>query len=293
MNSFGPNDGIYLNELRMFLESCPLEWKERAVDLPSLFCSSEIRIPGVLEIVPVPLDFFRYGPDWDGPGCLFEVSLSGTDRGGRLWLYEDRWRRRPEFWISRIRTRLGLGYRLAARKCRIVVPEAAEAARFLAESHAYGNARARYRLALEDGDGLAAVATFSAPRPMQRNGVDVLSCEWVRYASRPGTVAVGGMGRLLAAFVRNFGPQEVMTYADLEWSDGEAYRQLGFRDAGFRGPVRFRLDGNGDRVSVDRLGRDRKFRDGCFPDGPVLYNRGSLKLLFRPDGRDPLFPYVP
>lgn len=301
MNGTGTIENTFLEQIRNLLGTYPAAWRERPVDLPALFAQplsagrfpcgsvpvSGIPLPGsagILEIVPVPLDFFLRGRDWNSPWCIFEVAVPGKGASSRLWLYEDRWRQRPDFWTSRIGTRLGFGCRVAARKCRIVVPEAAEAARFLAEAHAYGSARARHRLALADDGGLVAVATFSAPRPMLRDGKTVLSWEWIRYASRPGTVAVGGMGRLLSAFVRTVRPQEIMTYADLEWSDGEAYRRLGFRDAGFREPVRFCLDANGGRISLDRLGRDRSFRETALPEGPVLYNRGSLKLLFRPGG---------
>ena len=74
------------------------------------------------------------------------------------------------------------------------------------------------------------------------DGVRVRSFEWVRYASLPGVRVLGGMGKLLDRFVEEVGPEDVMTYADLEWSDGRAYRELGFRPAGPREPVEFAVD---------------------------------------------------
>ncbi len=38
----------------------------------------------------------------------------------------------------------------------------------------------------------------------------------------------GGMGKLLKAFIEDVGPDDVMSYADASWSDGDVYRKLGF-----------------------------------------------------------------
>lgn len=38
----------------------------------------------------------------------------------------------------------------------------------------------------------------------------------------------GGMGKLLKAFIDDVEPDDVMSYADASWSDGDVYRKLGF-----------------------------------------------------------------
>jgi len=58
------------------------------------------------------------------------------------------------------------------------------------------------------------------------------SCEWVRYACLPGIRVVGGMGRFLDVFVEKVRPDDVMSYADASWSEGESYRTLGFELVG-------------------------------------------------------------
>ena len=50
------------------------------------------------------------------------------------------------------------------------------------------------------------------------------------------------MGRLLKAFIREVGPDDIMSYADLEWSEGNVYEELGFRLEGKKGPVVFLVD---------------------------------------------------
>ncbi len=79
---------------------------------------------------------------------------------------------------------------------------------------------------------LVAVAGFSAPRVWRKGGREVRSCEWIRYASLDGIGVDGGMGKLLKAFVEEVRPDDVMSYADASWSDGDVYRKLGFVQEG-------------------------------------------------------------
>ena len=54
------------------------------------------------------------------------------------------------------------------------------------------------------------------------------SFEWIRFASLRGLRVIGGMGKLLDAFVQEHKPDDVMTYVDAAESDGSAYKELGF-----------------------------------------------------------------
>ena len=50
------------------------------------------------------------------------------------------------------------------------------------------------------------------------------------------------MGKLMQAFIDEVQPDDIMTYADLEWSEGSVYRQLGFRHEDIKSPVSFAID---------------------------------------------------
>ncbi len=96
---------------------------------------------------------------------------------------------------------------------------------------------------VESGENIAgelvAVATFSNARRWEKQGRTVSSYEWVRYASLRDTRVVGGMGKLLKAFISDRHPDDVMTYAistavpgravreGIE-PDGNVFRKLGF-----------------------------------------------------------------
>ena len=94
---------------------------------------------------------------------------------------------------------------------------------------------------LEPGT-LVAVAEFSNLRNLDLDGTRSRSCQWIRYASLPGVRVEGGMGKVLQGLIKDADPDDVMTYADLEWSDGRAYRALGFEFIDYRRPVLFRID---------------------------------------------------
>ena len=63
---------------------------------------------------------------------------------------------------------------------------------------------------------LIAVATFSNARKWIKDGKEIRSYEWTRYASEPELRVSGGMGKLLKAFIKEVQPDDIMSYADLE-----------------------------------------------------------------------------
>lgn len=200
---------------------------------------------------------------------------------GRKYLFEDLWRRNEGVVRSRVLVHLGRFRSIFARKCDVVRLDTPQSNDFLSKYHTYGAARSKYRYGLVAHGELVCVATFSAGRQMN---VDrhVESYEWVRYASLPGVRVVGGMGKLMNAFIDDVRPGEIMSYADLEWSEGLVYRSLGFLEAGFRPPVDFYVDTRTwERISLRKLECDRAYRKKAL-DGESLVrisNLGSIKYL--------------
>ena len=89
---------------------------------------------------------------------------------------------------------------------------------------------------------LIAVATFSNARRWVKEGKEIRSYEWTRYASLPDLRVSGGMGKMLKAFIKEVRPDDIMSYADLEWSEGEVYERLGFEAETRKEPVTFTID---------------------------------------------------
>lgn len=133
-----------------------------------------------------------------------------------------------------------------ARNCDIRRITKPVAAAFLEQFHSYGPAACRYcyglfvrrRTGAKEGiftEGeMVAVATFSASRKWLKGDKVIRSYEWVRYASRSDVRVIGGMGKILKTFIQEHHPDDVMTYAISEVSEGDVYRKLGFVEEGIK-----------------------------------------------------------
>lgn len=132
-----------------------------------------------------------------------------------------------------------------ARNCSVRRIDKTSAGAFLNANHRLGDTSCRYRYGLfverSTGKGelslapgaLVAVSEFSNARRWLKEGKKISSYEWIRYASLAGVRVVGGMGKMLKAFIEEVHPDDIMTYADISWPDGgRAYERLGFSDEG-------------------------------------------------------------
>jgi len=167
---------------------------------------------------------------------------------------EDRWRSGKETISARILAHNGIFDSVFARNCEVRRINKEEGRIFLDKCHSYGDASCKYRYGLfvsrlngktasrlREGTMVGA-AEFSKARRWEKGGKMISSYEWVRYASLPQTRIVGGMGKILKAFIDDVRPDDIMTYADLEWSEGNSYGELGFRKEGIREALTFRID---------------------------------------------------
>lgn len=207
------------------------------------------------------------------------VSVLRGDRPWAIILPEDRWRRSGAILRARLSAHLGTFRSVFARDCEVRRAVRPEADAFFDAFHSYGAASARFRYGLftkKEVSGipegsLVAAASFSNARRFTVGNRSVASHEWIRYASLPDVRVTGGMGKVLQTFIRDAGPEDVMSYADREWSEGEVYRRLGFRPEGLRAPVLF---------SVDPVTWERKaLRNGdAVPENALCFmNWGSVK----------------
>ncbi|MGY0036862.1 hypothetical protein [Pedobacter sp. NJ-S-72] len=154
-----------------------------------------------------------------------EYSASGKQL---IQLWEDIWYNKPAQILSRISSLLGGNQRIHGRKTSVVNITQPEADVFLKDNHLQGSAKARHRYALVLEGKFVAVATFSAKRKMTRKHADYTSVELIRFANADGFTVQGGLSKLIKHLIKNILPNDVMTYADLDWSYGKGYTKLGF-----------------------------------------------------------------
>ena len=217
------------------------------------------------DFVPVPVSA-------GSPEAAALESKGLRARAGRaFFIVEDRWRSQGDAVRLRMLAHSGQFRHIFARNCEAARIDRPTAAEFLKRTHSYGDASCRFRYGLFHRGELVAVAEFSSARKWQKGERTVRSYEWVRYASLPDVRVVGGMGKVLDTFVGEVHPDDVMSYADLEWSDGSVYRALGFELDGTKDPVMFAVDpSDWSRTAL---------KPGFIPPDNCLYYRnfGSLK----------------
>ena len=132
--------------------------------------------------------------------------------------------------FSRLKSKLNLiDKKIYARKCTVDVIDACVARPFLDMNHIQGFTPCQIHLGLYYCNKLVAVMSFTPPRRGIGKSVNNFKVyELVRYCSLQDTVVIGGSGKLLKHFERNYDWTKVYTFADRCWSTGDMYRKLGF-----------------------------------------------------------------
>ncbi|MCF0174761.1 MAG: hypothetical protein HUJ95_05405 [Bacteroidales bacterium] len=210
-----------------------------------------------------------------GNSAMSEGDKSGGGKAQIIIISEDRYRNNPELYLARLNAVLGHFKSLFARNCMVKRITPSLAKDFLAKHHSLGYCAAGtfYGMFIErpgtsgqvKGE-MVAVASFSKPRHWLKNSEQYNSYEFVRYASLPSLRIAGGMGKMLEAFKKDHpDADDIMSYCDLEWSEGDAYRKLGFREEAATPPQTFKID----MTSWERL--------RCKPEGTTYTNLGSKK----------------
>ena len=239
----------------------------------------------------IPITFTGYS---DVPHDFFQkMTFEYASRNIQLvHLWQDQWTVKRPIVCSRIQALLGGGTRIHARKTVAKRIDGDDMRRFFTDNHLQGFVTARYSYGLFADDRLAAAASFSAGRTVTRNGVAGRSYELLRYASLTGRRVVGGVGKLIARFAEDRNPDDIMTYADLDWASGKTYTALNFQQVAVAPPQVFwvhpddniryyphrlpsglteAFDSQTDCVSFDDFMRNKGYIK--------IYNSGNLKYI--------------
>ena len=229
------------------------------------------------------------------PTFFQEKSLEYAHQGIQLvHLWQDCWVRKKEIVRSRIAVLSGMCIRIHARRTEVRRISKDVVSGFLDANHLQGFVNGRYNYGLYLDEKLVAAASFSAGRKITRNGVVCRSFELLRYANLLHHRVTGGLGKLIAHFIKNVNPDDIMTYADLDWSQGKGYRTLNFRQTATTPPQTFWINpAEMQRYYPHRLplqltdGFHRQNRYGNMDDflknkGYLkIYNAGNLKFLLK------------
>ncbi len=156
-----------------------------------------------------------------------------------IHIWEDQWATKKEIIKSRISSLFGKSKRVFARKTKIVKLNKIELLDFLKKNHSNEPANAKHKYGLIVDNDLVAVSAFSGSCPVHRDGVVYKSHQLIRFCNKNGTTVVGGLSKLIAHFIKIHNPEDIMSYADLDWSNGNSYTRLGFYKIGILEPQTF------------------------------------------------------
>ena len=187
----------------------------------------------VFHLLPVPSTVMR-------SSYFQEKTFEYTAKGIQLvHLWQDGWVVRQAIVRSRIAILTGTFIRIHARQTEVRRITKDIAFNFFNDNHLQGYVNGRYHYGLFNDGRLVAAASFSAGRKMTRNNTTVRSYELLRYANLLHHRVIGGLGKLIARFIEDVNPDDIMTYTDLDWGTGNGYRALNFKQIAVTPPQTF------------------------------------------------------
>lgn len=156
-------------------------------------------------------------------------------------LHQDIWINKHDIVKARLNAKIGrLKQRWYARQTKAVRIHLSTAMEFLETNHLWGATRAKFNYGLMVGDELVAVATFSPRRHVERGhetNRPFRSHELIRYCSTKDGHVIGGITKLIAAFCRDFAPDDLVTCIDRDWGDGSGWNSIGFEKVSVMPPL--------------------------------------------------------
>jgi len=140
-----------------------------------------------------------------------------------ITIFEDEWRDRRSQVEGYISSIIGTNKRVYARATTISVIARAEASKFLDDNHIQGSPAAiRHAFGLTLGGELIGVMTLAGNH---RQGEKYMVLN--RMCFKSGTTIVGGASKLFS-MAKNYSDSDIVTFADLRWTEGKVYQSLGF-----------------------------------------------------------------
>lgn len=189
----------------------------------------------------------------------------------KIHLHRDIWESRKLQVLSRLDSIFNINTdNIYARNTEVISISKPEAKQFLDTNHLMGFGGGKTFIGLRDDTELVAVAAFSKILLMKYEQPPYNSVELERYCSLQGTTVVGGLDKLIKAYLNENNVDDIITYVDKEWSDGSSYLNLGFKAIGETEPLTF---------MVDPLKWRRKLYKGSLEKGSYLVkNQGNIKM---------------
>ena len=159
-----------------------------------------------------------------------------------LQVWESEWRDKQDIVKSIISSKIGKVKKIYARKCKISIINNRHLKHdFLNSNHLQGRDNSQLAYGLFYNGTLVSMMTFGHRKITKGNYKD---WEMIRFCNKINYTIVGGASKLLSHFIKDNKPEQILTYADLRFSKGSLYDQLGFKLKHFSKPGYWYLIGD-------------------------------------------------
>jgi len=145
-----------------------------------------------------------------------------------IHIFEDEWIYKNDVIKNRLKYILGISdKKIYARKCTVAEIDSKTKNTFLIETHTKGKTVSKINLGIMYENELVAVMTFNTNRLITGyKNIKNNEYELVRFSAK--YRIIGGAGKLLSYFIKNYNPKKIISYADRCWSTGNLYEKIGF-----------------------------------------------------------------
>ena len=158
------------------------------------------------------------------------------DKGINIFmLWEDDWSQKKDLIKSMIKNRLKSNTTIYARKTSIKEVSKSEADHFLVNNHIQGKSTDTYRIGLYYENMLVSLMTFGKRKFITSSD----HIELIRFANMSNYNVIGGFSKLLKYFIKQHQPEKIISFANLDFSDGHVYRMNGFTQKSITPPGYF------------------------------------------------------
>lgn len=183
--------------------------------------------------------------------------------------------------------------KIYARKCIVKdITDNSIVKKFLNENHIQGFVGSKVKIGLFYNDTLVSLMTFGKKRKIMNsksNSDDEF--ELLRFCNKKNHLIIGGASKLFKYFINNYLFSEIITYADLRYSNGNLYKKLNMDFIHQSPPNYFYV------VSKQRKNRFNFRKDILIKEGfesskseheimldrkiPRIYDCGALKFAYK------------
>ena len=151
---------------------------------------------------------------------------------------------------------------------------------FLNKNHLQGFVNSNINYGLYYNDELISLMTFMKVRKVLNRVVKDNHYELIRFCNKLNFSVTGGASKLFKKFINDYSPDNVISYCDISWANGNLYRQLGFNYEKLTTPnYHYVIDGKREnRIKYQKHNLIKNGFDKKLTEREIMESRGYYRI---------------